>query len=164
MDLACWQQLPESPPLLPNCTVCTFVARPSPTPKAHMDSAIPTPSTRPIKELKAESGNRLNATRYCFRVRVEDLPGPPLGRSITLANDFLRRNFHRSFSWDTDYVYTPVNIDGQGKPGSCSTLTRTWNRDRIQTKWTSLHSGSASSRIHCESRDIRAWVYLTLMH
>ncbi|KAK4033580.1 hypothetical protein C8A01DRAFT_19490, partial [Parachaetomium inaequale] len=53
--------------------------------------------------------------RYCFRVRVEDVPGPPLGRSITLANDFLRRTFDRSFSWDSDYVYTPVNIDGQGK-------------------------------------------------
>jgi hypothetical protein len=80
-----------------------------------MDSATPTPSRQPVRELKSEPGNTLNATRYCFRVRVEDLPGPPLGRSITLANDFLRRNFHRSFSWDTDYVYTPVNIDGQGK-------------------------------------------------
>lgn len=46
---------------------------------------------------------------------MEDVPGPPLGRSITLANNFLSRNFRRSFSWDSDYVYTPVNIGGQGK-------------------------------------------------
>lgn len=54
-------------------------------------------------------------TRFCFRVHVEDIPDHPLSRSITLANDFLGRNFHRSFSWDTDYLYTPVGIDGKGK-------------------------------------------------
>lgn len=48
-------------------------------------------------------------------MRVEDLPGPPLGRSITLANHFLSRTFNRIFSWAIDYVYTPVNIDGRGK-------------------------------------------------
>jgi len=64
---------------------------------------------------EAELANKLPATRFCFRMRVEDIPGPPLGRSITLANDFLRRNFRRDFSWDTDYVYTPVNIGGEGK-------------------------------------------------
>lgn len=46
---------------------------------------------------------------------MEDIPDHPLSRSITLANDFLGRNFHRSFSWDTDYLYTPVGIDGKGK-------------------------------------------------
>lgn len=35
--------------------------------------------------------------------------------ALTLANDFLRGNFHRNFSWDSDYVYTPVNIGGKGK-------------------------------------------------
>lgn len=53
--------------------------------------------------------------RYCFRVRVEKIPGPPLGRSITLANDFMLRNFDREFSWDLDYVYTPANIGEEGK-------------------------------------------------
>jgi hypothetical protein len=46
---------------------------------------------------------------------VEDIPGAPLGRSITLANDFLRRNFDRDFSWISDYVYTPGNIGEEGK-------------------------------------------------
>ena len=66
-----------------------------------------TTSIEPTKEL--------TPTRFCFRVRVEDLPGPPCGRSITLANDFLSRNFRRTFSWDSDYPHTPVNIDGIGK-------------------------------------------------
>ncbi|KAK3904704.1 hypothetical protein C8A05DRAFT_31524 [Staphylotrichum tortipilum] len=69
----------------------------------------------PTKELKADVANNSTPTRFCFRLRVEDVPGPRLGRSITLANDFLGRNFDRSFSWDGDYLYTPVNIDGEGK-------------------------------------------------
>jgi len=48
-------------------------------------------------------------------VRVEGVTGPPLGRSITLANHFLGRNFGRNFGWDRDYVHTPVNIGGNGK-------------------------------------------------
>ncbi|KAK2047270.1 hypothetical protein LZ31DRAFT_629338 [Colletotrichum somersetense] len=53
--------------------------------------------------------------RYCFRVRLEEIPGVSLGRSITLANDFVSKNFQRDFTWDKDYVYTPHNIDGVGK-------------------------------------------------
>lgn len=52
--------------------------------------------------------------RYCFRVRVEQIPGPALGRSITLANDFMLPRFHRKFDWDYDYIYTPVNIERMG--------------------------------------------------
>ncbi|KAF6833195.1 hypothetical protein CPLU01_05714 [Colletotrichum plurivorum] len=66
-------------------------------------------------ERKASVTETLNPVRYCFRVQVEKIPGPPLGRSITLANDFMRRNFDREFSWDLDYVYTPTNIGGEGK-------------------------------------------------
>ncbi|KAK0720163.1 hypothetical protein B0H67DRAFT_178118 [Lasiosphaeris hirsuta] len=74
-----------------------------------MEPRTQTTSTKQTGQLKSTT------TRFCFRVRVEDVPGPPLGRSLTLANDFLRRNFCRSFSWESDYVYTPVNIGGQGK-------------------------------------------------
>lgn len=81
-----------------------------------MESETQATSTKPTEQYKrAESADISTATRFCFRVRVEDLPGLPLGRSITLADDFLRRNFHRSFSWDSDYAYTPVNIGEEGK-------------------------------------------------
>ncbi|KAK2050946.1 hypothetical protein LY76DRAFT_466314, partial [Colletotrichum caudatum] len=53
--------------------------------------------------------------RYCFRVRLEEIPGVPLQRSITLVNDFISQNFQRNFTWDKDYVHTPHNIDGNGK-------------------------------------------------
>lgn len=35
--------------------------------------------------------------RYCFKVPVEQIPGPALGRSITLANDFMLPRFRRKF-------------------------------------------------------------------
>lgn len=66
-------------------------------------------------DFKTEAANSPPPTRFCFRVRVEDLRGPPLGRSITLANQFLGQTFQRGFSWDSDYVYTPVNIGDKGK-------------------------------------------------
>ncbi|KAH6705627.1 hypothetical protein EV126DRAFT_171211 [Verticillium dahliae] len=53
-------------------------------------------------------------TRYCFRVRVEQIAGPALGRSITLANDFMLPRFGRKFDWVHDYIYTPVNIEKTG--------------------------------------------------
>ncbi|KAI6367777.1 hypothetical protein MCOR25_004853 [Pyricularia grisea] len=53
--------------------------------------------------------------RYCFRVHVQHIPGPPLARSLTLANDFMRPRFDRDFDWAKDYVHTPVNIGEQGK-------------------------------------------------
>lgn len=62
----------------------------------------------------AQQVERPKPTRYCFRVRVEQIPGPPLGRSITLANDFMLPRFNREFDWDRDYVYTPVRIDQTG--------------------------------------------------
>ena len=80
-----------------------------------MKARTQTTSADPSEEFKAEPEVKSAATRFCFRVRVEDIPGPPLGRSLTLANDFLNRNFHRSFSWESDYVYTPANIGGEGK-------------------------------------------------
>lgn len=54
-------------------------------------------------------------TRFCLRVRVQEIPGPPLGRSLTLAKAFLQTKFGRPFSWETDYVYTPYGIEGEGK-------------------------------------------------
>lgn len=80
-----------------------------------MEPRAQTTSAHPLEDSEGEPANKPTATRFCFRVRVEDVPGPPLRRSLTLANDFLNRNFHRSFNWDTDYVYTPVNIGGEGK-------------------------------------------------
>ena len=68
-----------------------------------------------MEGFKTHPANKPAATRFCFRVRVEDIPGPPLGRSLTLAHDFVKRNFDRDFSWDTDYVYTPTNIGAEGK-------------------------------------------------
>lgn len=93
----------------------TFTRLDHSTSKPQMKSGTRTISTKPTKKFKAEPANISTATRFCFRVRVEDVPGPPLGRSITLANDLLKRNFGRSFNWDSDYVYTPVNIGGEGK-------------------------------------------------
>ncbi|KAL2759354.1 hypothetical protein ACRALDRAFT_2096768 [Sodiomyces alcalophilus JCM 7366] len=52
--------------------------------------------------------------RYCFKVPVEQIPGPALGRSITLANDFMLPRFNRKFDWKHDYIYTPVNIEKSG--------------------------------------------------
>jgi hypothetical protein len=98
------------PPLTPQLTNLTINTR---TPQ--MESEIQATSTKPTEQFKAEPANKSIATRFCFRVQVEVIPGPPLGRSITLANDFLRRNFDRNFSWDSDYAYTPVNIGGEGK-------------------------------------------------
>jgi hypothetical protein len=74
-----------------------------------------TQATGIIPTEQAEPASKSTLTRFCFRVRVEDIPGPPLGRSITLANDYLRQNIGRDFSWDSDYVYTPVNIGEIGK-------------------------------------------------
>ena len=54
-------------------------------------------------------------TRFCLHVRVQEIPGPPLGRALTLAKAFLQTKFGRPFSWDTDYVYTPYGIEGEGK-------------------------------------------------
>ena len=83
--------------------------------RPQMEPETQTTSAGTTKEFEAEPANKLTPTRFCFRLRLEDVPGPPLGRSITLANDFLSRNFHRSFNWDSDYPYTPANIDGEGK-------------------------------------------------
>lgn len=83
---------------------------------AQMQSTTIQPNVEdPEGEPKDDSTGNPVATRFCFRLRVEDIPGVPLARSITLANDFLTRNFHRKFSWDQDYVYTPVNIGDEGK-------------------------------------------------
>lgn len=53
--------------------------------------------------------------RYCFRVQVDDIPGVPEARALTLVNRFMLERFARRFSWELDYVYAPANIDGSGK-------------------------------------------------
>lgn len=53
--------------------------------------------------------------RICFRVRVDEIPGVPEARALTLANHFMEERFSRKFSWNQDYIYTPASIDGSGK-------------------------------------------------
>ncbi|KAK1641523.1 hypothetical protein BDP81DRAFT_310146 [Colletotrichum phormii] len=71
---------------------------------------------QPSTDGKAETATTpAHPLRFCFRVKVEEIPGVPLQRSITLANDFLSQNFQRGFTWDSDYIYTPHDIADSGK-------------------------------------------------
>lgn len=63
-------------------------------------------------ELNSQSDfDKGNASRFCFRFRVEQIPGEPCARPLTLVNAFMERFFQREFSWKDDYIYTPSNID-----------------------------------------------------
>lgn len=64
-------------------------------------------------ELNSQQPNfyKGNASRFCFRFQVEQIPGEPCARPLTLVNAFMERFHQRKFSWDDDYIYTPSNID-----------------------------------------------------
>lgn len=49
--------------------------------------------------------------RALISFRLENIPGKPLARSLTIANLFTTQFFQREFSWDMDYVYTPADIE-----------------------------------------------------
>ena len=59
------------------------------------------------------SHNVKRLVRYAFSFQVEQIPGEPGARSLTIANAFMQNRFQRDFSWQDDYVYTPANIDQQ---------------------------------------------------
>lgn len=49
--------------------------------------------------------------RICFKFKVENIPGEPTRRPITLVDASMLHFFQRSFSWDEDYMLAPSNID-----------------------------------------------------
>lgn len=68
-------------------------------------------------ELKSQPElNTLETNRFFFTFQLQQIPGKPGARSLTIAHEFMQRNFGRDFSWEKDYVYTPTNIcDESGK-------------------------------------------------
>jgi hypothetical protein len=73
----------------------------------------------PYITFQCRDGTQLSAAKFlqrqclplCFRFQVEQIPGEPCARPLTLVNAFMERFHQRKFSWEDDYIYTPSNID-----------------------------------------------------
>ncbi|KAF2455768.1 hypothetical protein BDY21DRAFT_288683 [Lineolata rhizophorae] len=52
-----------------------------------------------------------NSKRICLRFNVDDIPGEPGRRPMTVTDAFMDRFCQRPYSWDTDHLYVPCNVD-----------------------------------------------------
>src|ERR1700753_36404 len=55
--------------------------------------------------------NSSSAIRLLFKVNIEDIPGTPTARHLTLATTFTERYLDREFDWKKDHIHIPANID-----------------------------------------------------